>query len=82
VTQAAIEDALVEFLHEECDLQRGSYRLHEPLFSSGLLDSFALLALLAFAEKRFGLVVATEDINPENIDSVAGIAAFVGTAVR
>jgi len=82
VTQAAIEDALIEFLHEECDLKRGSYRVDEPLFSSGLLDSFALLAILAFAEKRFGVVVATEDITPQHVDSVAGIAAFIGTAVK
>jgi D-alanine--poly(phosphoribitol) ligase subunit 2 len=77
-TPDAVEDALVEFLQAEFGLQRGSYRVDEPLFSSGLLDSFALVALLAFAEERFGLVVATEEITPKNIDTVSGIAAFIG----
>ncbi len=74
---AAVEETTMEFLSKEFGLKRDAYRTDASLFGSGLLDSFALVALLAFAEAHFGVVVATKEITRENVDSVSGFAAFI-----
>jgi len=48
-----------------------------PLLDSGIVDSTGVLEVIGFIEKEFGVKVADEDMLPENLDSVARIAAFV-----
>ena len=47
------------------------------LIDNGIIDSTAVLELVAFVEERFGIAVGDADIVPANLDSVARIAAFV-----
>lgn len=47
------------------------------LIDDGLLDSRTLWQLLSFLEDSFGIVVATEDIVPENFETIPLIAALV-----
>jgi acyl carrier protein len=65
-----VREILTRFVEEELGLEAGCYTLTTPLFSSGLLDSFALVALLSFAEQRFGIVARPEDLTPETVDSL------------
>lgn len=51
---------------------------HESLIEHGLIDSTGVLELIAFLEESYGIAVADEDMVPENLDSVARIASFVG----
>jgi acyl carrier protein len=44
---------------------------------TGLVDSTGILELVAFLEGKYELQVADEELVPENLDSVASIAAFV-----
>jgi acyl carrier protein len=44
---------------------------------SGMIDSLGMAQLVAFVEERFDLRIADEELLPENLDSVARIAAFV-----
>jgi acyl carrier protein len=44
---------------------------------TGLIDSTGILELVAFLESKYGLQVADDQLVPENLDSVANIAAFV-----
>ncbi len=44
---------------------------------SGLIDSTGILELVSFLESEFGIVVADEDIVPENLDSIAAITGYV-----
>ena len=44
---------------------------------TGLIDSTGILELVAFLEGKYGLQVADDQLVPENLDSVANIAAFV-----
>lgn len=46
------------------------------LLSSGTVDSFAMLELIVFIEKRTGKKVAATDVNLENLDSIDRIVAF------
>lgn len=47
------------------------------LLDQGLVDSTGVLEIVAFLEERFGVAVADEELLPENLDSVARLAAFV-----
>ena len=46
------------------------------LFSTGLVDSFAMVDLLVFLEKHTGTKMGPEDITLDNLDSVSRILAF------
>ncbi len=47
------------------------------LLGTGILDSTGALELVAFLEQEFRLTIKDSDLTPENLDSVARIAAFV-----
>lgn len=49
----------------------------EPLFSTGRLDSFALVDLLGWIEARTGVVFDDRDIRLENVDSPGLLIGFV-----
>lgn len=51
---------------------------HVSLMDTGLLDSTGVLELVAFLEDQFGIVVADDELVPENLDSLSHIAAYVG----
>lgn len=44
---------------------------------TGLVDSTGVLELVAHLETRYGVAVADDEMVPQNLDSVANIAAFV-----
>lgn len=47
------------------------------LLDNGIIDSTGVMELVAFLEADLGLNVSDEELVPENLDSVASIAAFV-----
>ena len=49
----------------------------EPLFSSGLIDSFSMVDLLAFVEKSAGRRIRVVDVNLDNFDSIDRIVALI-----
>ena len=49
----------------------------ESLLEAGLIDSTGVLELVGFLETEFAIPVADADIVPENLDSIATIAAYV-----
>jgi D-alanine--poly(phosphoribitol) ligase subunit 2 len=51
------------------------------LFDAGVLDSLAFVELLLQLEREFGVAAALDDLQPENFNSVARIAAFVAARV-
>lgn len=52
----------------------------QSFLASGLIDSLGILQLVTFVESTFGLQVPDTDLVPENFDSVANIAAYIGRA--
>jgi acyl carrier protein len=44
---------------------------------SGLIDSTGVLELITHLETKYGVAVADDEMIPQNLDSVARIAAFV-----
>jgi acyl carrier protein len=44
---------------------------------TGLIDSTGILELVAHIEEKYAFKVGDDELVPENLDSVANIAAFV-----
>lgn len=49
----------------------------ESLLEAGLVDSTGILELVGFLEETFAIRVADAEIVPDNLDSIAAIAAYV-----
>lgn len=47
------------------------------LFSTGMLDSVAMVGLISFVEQHAGVRVQPGDVTLENFDSVDAILAYV-----
>jgi acyl carrier protein len=47
------------------------------LLDAGIVDSTGVLEVVQFLENDFGLKVEDHEIVPENVDSIARIAAFI-----
>jgi acyl carrier protein len=47
------------------------------LLEQGIIDSTGVLELVTFIEEHFGVAIDDAEMVPQNLDSVANIAAFV-----
>jgi acyl carrier protein len=47
------------------------------LIESGIVDSTGILDVILFIEGEYGIEVGDREATPENLDSIARIAAFV-----
>ena len=48
-----------------------------PLISGGIVDSFSMVSLLRFLEKKYSIHIPDEAATPDAFDSVESIAALV-----
>lgn len=51
------------------------------LFSSGMLDSIAMISLIAFVEQEAGIEIRADEVTLENFDTPARITRFAGERV-
>lgn len=49
----------------------------ESLLDSGAVDSLGVLELVTFLDSELGVVLADDDLSPENFASIASISRFV-----
>ncbi len=49
----------------------------DPLFTSGLLDSFALTDFVAGLEEEFGVSVPDSDLSARKFDSIAKVESYL-----
>ncbi len=47
------------------------------LIQNGILDSLAVLKLVAFVEDNFDITLEPEEIDPENLKSISAISAMI-----
>ena len=50
---------------------------HTPLISSGIVDSFSMVSLKRFLEKKFGITIPDEEASPQAFDTVSSIIELV-----
>ena len=72
------KDALLTFLNEKLCVDTTDLTDSEPLFSSGILDSFSMVDMLVFIESSIGKRLSPADISLDNFDTVERIIAFAG----
>jgi acyl carrier protein len=70
------EEGLRDFLRNKLRVDDSQVRKDSPLFSTGLIDSFALVTLLAYIEKAVGVRIAPTDVTLDNFDSIERILEF------
>ena len=65
-----------EYLDED-DVDEVELDENTPLISSGIVDSFSMVSLKTFLEKKFEIRLPDDDATPEAFDSVAKIMTVV-----
>jgi acyl carrier protein len=61
-------------------LRRGDLGYDEPLISSGVVDSFGMLELIAFLEDTFGVTIDPSQHDLIEFETVNSIAILVANA--
>jgi acyl carrier protein len=70
------ESKLLTFLAEDLGIDTSEITAASPLFSTGVIDSFALVSLMTYLEDEGGFRLSPVDVNLDNLDSVDRIVAF------
>jgi acyl carrier protein len=69
-----IEYIRKEYLDEDSDLQIDE---NTRLISGGIVDSFSMVSLKVYLEKRFRIQIPDQQATPEAFDSVTSIIALI-----
>ena len=73
VTRQTITDYLVS----QCGVDAADVNEDTLLFTTGVLDSFALVDLIVFLEGASGRRFKPTDVNLENLDSIKQMLSFL-----
>ena len=73
------ETAVESFIVNEIMLGDNSTQIdpNESLINSGVLDSLALLRLIAFIEEQFNVTIEDSEVIPENLETINDIIDFI-----
>ncbi|MBH8554090.1 alpha/beta fold hydrolase [Nostocaceae cyanobacterium CENA357] len=75
---AKIQAELITFINAEIlESEDSGLDSDTPLLAIGILDSLAMVSLIAKIEDAFGVRVPDEAVNPDNFQSVAAIAQMI-----
>ena len=77
----AIENDLIQFLRESIVSETLEFNKNTPLNSLGI-DSFNLIQILLFIERRFKVNLPDAVLTQENLKSVAAVALCVHNVVQ
>ena len=72
--QMILDSVINEYLEEDDDQE---IDLDTELISGGIVDSFSMVSLKRFLEKRYDIQIPDADASPEAFDSVNKISALV-----
>ena len=74
MTRTVLEYVAAEYLDDEDDVELAP---DTPLISSGIVDSFSMVSLKSFLERKYGVKVPDDEATPEAFDTVGSIVAIV-----
>ena len=76
-----MKDSILEYVKNEYldEDDEDDVELDEntPLITSGIVDSFSMVSLKTFLEKKFEISLSDEDATPEAFDTVQNIVRLV-----
>jgi acyl carrier protein len=79
IDRAEIQREVRAFLLEHSAAPNpGELGNQDSLLEMGILDSLAMLDLIAHLEGRYGVTVGEDEMTPENFDSIDAIVDFLG----
>jgi acyl carrier protein len=73
--KVVLEYVVDEYIDEEDDDIEVEF--DTPLISSGIVDSFSMVSLKAFLEKKYSITLPDSEATPEAFDTVEKIVALV-----
>jgi acyl carrier protein len=74
----SIHDTVRQFIRENFYIGNpDALADNASLLDHGVVDSTGILEVVAFLEVRFSIRVDDADMIPENLDTIAGIVAYV-----
>ncbi len=76
---ALSSEDLKKFLSEELGVDTADVEDSSELFSSGVIDSTALVLLIAFIEESCGFELSPMDVTLENLDTIDRILEFTAS---
>ena len=74
IKKMIIEYVKKEYLDEDSDTE---IKEDTKLISSGIVDSFSMVSLKTYLEKKFSIKLPDEDATPEAFDSVNNIIELI-----
>ncbi|MGB8658140.1 MAG: acyl carrier protein [Candidatus Zixiibacteriota bacterium] len=77
--QMIIDYVKKEFLEDDSDVE---VKEDTPLISSGIVDSFSMVSLKTFLEKKFKISIPDDKATPEAFDSVNKIVDLLKEFVK
>ncbi len=75
---ALTDETLIRFLRDDLALDTSGIHADTLLFSSGVIDSFALINLMTMIETEGGVRISPADVNLANFDSIERILKYAG----
>ncbi|RPH95703.1 acyl carrier protein [candidate division KSB1 bacterium] len=74
ITKAVLDYVKREYLEEDDDRELTDTT---PLITGGIVDSFSMVSLKRFLEKKYQIQIPDADASPEAFDNVKSIVALV-----
>ncbi len=81
MTQKEIEKELLHFLKTSILAEKVDLSETDELRNIGV-DSFSIVEIILFIERKFGLILPDNQLLPENFKSVESIASLVSKALK
>jgi acyl carrier protein len=50
---------------------------HDSFLEHGIIDSTAVLELVAFLEENYAITVEDDELTPDNLDSIESVSAYL-----
>jgi acyl carrier protein len=72
--QAILDYVIKEYIEEGDDREVGAAT---PLITGGIVDSFSMVSLKRFLERKYGIRIPDAEATPAAFDTVDGIADLV-----
>ncbi len=76
-----MKDVILEYVKneylDEDEVEEVSLDETTPLISSGIVDSFSMVSLKRFLEKKYSIAIPDDEATPEAFNTVASIVELV-----
>ncbi len=73
-----IRDFVIE---NYCFNRQGNLGDDDSFMESGIIDSTGILQLVSFAEEKYSIEIESEELIPENLDSISSLTQFLSKKI-